>query len=393
MIATYDNVAFDSHHSLDSTMRLRLLISLCFGLALIALVVFLKPVSAGIRPSFSLEYCSWHATDIVLAEVAPGVDAFSVIESWKGQLQPGDVIVIPDLHPVPNAVPISLYPRRTDFFAPDPSGISEQIPAQPFGSRSILFLEKEQGSEPSITPAKPGSRARWRSADLFQEMKTSVIWMDGEQLYTFQQVMNPGPSILMPWDVAFHKMKDRVREIGRVQSEMAKVISTQNSLARAEGLKSYVGSELYEAQQLALSELGKCGPSASKTIREMLDNPAFADEAGELVKAFADAGGESAGDELNNRLKGDLAFWQATAPGLSQGWWNHDPRPHAPLREKYVQTVELIRALDRAHYKPALATATQLGNLWRSLPQLNDLGGLNQMAEECETLAAHLQAD
>jgi hypothetical protein len=125
----------------------------------------------------------------------------------------------------------------------------------------------------------------------------------------------------------------------------------------------------------------------------MLDNPAFADEAGELVKAFVDAGGESVGEELNNRLKRDLTFWQTTAPGLSQGWWNQDPSPHAPLREKYVQTIELIRGLDRAHYKPALATTRQLGNLWRSLPQLNDPSGLNQVVEECEALAAHLQAD
>jgi hypothetical protein len=374
-------------------MRLRLLITLWFGLALIPLVVFLKPAIAGFRPSFSLEYCSWHATDIVVAEVRSEVGTVGVIESWKGQLQPGDVISIPELRPAHNAVPISLYPRITDFFAPDPSGIGEQIPAQPFGSRMILFLEKEQGSEPSITPTKLDLRARWRSADLFKGMKTSVVWIDGGHLYTFQQVINPGPSILVPSDVHFNEMKDRVREIGRVQSEMAKVVSTDDKFARAEGLKPYVRSDLYEAQKLALSELGKCGSSGSKTIREMLDSSAFADEAGELVKAFVETGGESVGEELTTRLKRDLTFWQATAPSLSQGWWNQDARPHAPLRERYVQTLELVRGLDRTHYKPAFGTATQLGSFWRSLPQLNDSSGLNQMAEECEALAAHLQAE
>jgi hypothetical protein len=172
-------------------------------------------------------------------------------------------------------------------------------------------------------------------------------------------------------------MKDRASEIGRIQSEMAKVVSTNDKFARAEGLKPYVRSDLYEAQQLALSELGKCGSSGSKIIREMLDSSAFADEAGELVKAFVEAGGESVGEELTIRLKRDLTFWQATAPSLSQGWRNQDARPHAPLQERYVQTLELVRGLDRTHYKPALGTATQLENFWRSLPQLNDPSGLN----------------
>jgi hypothetical protein len=87
---SYEDVSFNSHPSLDSTTRLRLLITLCSGPTLAALAVFLKPAIASIRSSFSLEYCSWRATDIMLAEVAPGVDVFSVIESWKGRLQLGN---------------------------------------------------------------------------------------------------------------------------------------------------------------------------------------------------------------------------------------------------------------------------------------------------------------
>jgi hypothetical protein len=48
-----------------------------------------------------------------------------------------------------------------------------------------------------------------------------------------------------------------------------------------------------------LNELGKCGPEALTTIREMLSDPAFADEGAELVKEFAVAGGESVAEELN----------------------------------------------------------------------------------------------
>jgi hypothetical protein len=109
-------------------------------------------------------------------------------------------------------------------------------------------------------------------------MKASAVWIDGGQLYAFLQVMNPGPSVLVPWDMSLDKMKDRAREIRRIQLELTKVIAIEDGFARAEGLRVYVSSDVFEAQQLALSELGKSGPKAVATIRKMLSDPAFADE-------------------------------------------------------------------------------------------------------------------
>jgi hypothetical protein len=376
-----------------TTMRVNSLGFFRLWLPLILLGVYPRPAFAGIRPSFALDYCSWHATLIVVVEVTPKDGVFSVVDSWKGGLQPRELISVPELKPAPGAVVISLYPRKTNFFAPDESGISEQIPAHPIGSRIVLFLRKGEGSEASRAGTSAKSPEEWQSADFFNEMKTSVVWIDGGQLYSFQQVMNPGPSILTAWDTSLQKMKDRVMEINRIQKELTEVVGTQDSAARAHGLGPYVRSEMYEAQRLALSELGKCGPSALRTIRGMMDDPAFADEAGELVKAFVEAGGEAVGEELNSRLQQDLAFWQATAPSLSKGWWNQDPTPHAPLRERYMETFQLILGLEHVHYTPALIAATQLANLWRSLPQLNDPSGLNQMVKECDKLVDQLRTN
>ena len=373
-------------------MRLTFLGILRACLTLILLAVCLRPVFPGIRPSFGLDYSAWHATNVVLVEVSPEDGVFAVVESWKGELQPNERITVPELTPFPGAVQVSLYPRRTDFYAPDVSGISEQIPRQPVGSRMVLFLIRGESSEASPTPSDTKSGEKWRPADLFDEMKASVVWINGGQLYCFQQLENPGPSILETMDTSLQKMKDHVKEINRIQQGLLMVVSIGNSGARAEGLKPYVRSEVYESRQLALYELGKCGPSAVSTIRGMLDDPAFADEAAELIKAFVEAGGEAVGEELNSRLQKDLAFWQATAPSLSQGWWNQDAMPHAPLREKYNQTFQLILGLGRTHYLPASVTAKQLGDLWRSFPQLNDPSGLNQMAEACDKLVNHLLA-
>ena len=358
--------------SFSISYRVGLLPTLLFGL--------LHPTLAGIRPSFSLDHCSWHATNILLVELTPKPGVFRVMESWKGDLEAGNTVVVPDLQPPTGAMDISAYPKPFDEI--QNGGLNEQIPAQPVGSRMVLFLKKEVGSS-----------EQWRPADFSGEMKTSAVWIEGAQLYRFQQVMNPGPSVLVPWDMGLDKMKDRVREILRTQLELAKVVAMADSVARAEGLKVYVRSDLREAQQLALGELGKSGPKALPTIREMLSDPAFADESAELVKTFAEAGGESVGEELNRDLQEQLQFWQATGPTLSLGWWNQDPNPHAPLRDRYVQTLELVRALGRAHYRPASNTAEQLGNLWRSLPQLDDPSGLSQMATECDQLVKNLRAD
>lgn len=152
-------------------------------------------------------------------------------------------------------------------------------------------------------------------------------------------------------------------------------------------------SDVYQARQTALAELGRCGPSALETIRAMLGDPSFGDEAPRLVKALVEAGSESVVPELDSRLKQETQFWRITAPSLPRNWWNQDPTPHAPLRERYTLTLQLILGLERTRYKPALNTATDLGNLWRSFPQLNDPSGLDQMAKECDKLAESLRAN
>ncbi len=356
-------------------------VSLFLSAGLVSALLFslVQPSHAAIRPSFSLDYCSWHASDIVLVQVTERPGVFRILESWKGASEPGDALSVPDLQPPASAVGISSYPKQVEDLWR--SKLAEQIPAQPVGSWMVLFLKKGART----------SAEQWEPADQFGNMKTSAVWIDGGQLYTFFQVMNPGPSIFVHWYRSFDRMKERISEIRAVQLEMAKVVANEDLAARAEGLKVYARSDMLEAQQLAVSELAKCGPEAVATIRELLYDPAFNEEDAELVTVFADAGGESVGEELNARLQDQLRFWQAIAPTLPIGWWNRDVTPHSRLSKRYRRTLGLVLALEPLHYRPALATAEQLGSLWRSLPQLNDANGLNQMATECDKLVAALQ--
>lgn len=362
----------------------------CFLLVLLA--ALLIPAFGGFRPSFSLDYCSWNATHIVLAEVTPQDGDFKVIESWKGNLNVGDHVSVPQLKPGPHAIPIALYSNQSRQFQLSGNGDIEDIPRQPVGSHLVLFMRRESEDERPLNAANTTGRPpEWEPSDLFHEIRSSVIWLDGSELYVFTQWMNPGPSLLSKWDKSLTAVQARVAEIIQMQKALNDSVRLRDKSERAERLKPYVHSDAFPARKFAMEQLGKCGPSGLATIRTMLDNPEYAIEAEDLIRAYSEAGGELAGEELSNRLEKELAFWQATGPQLQQGWWNQDAKPDAPLRLRYGQTIQLIRGLKRTHYMPSLTTAIQLRDFWRSLPQLNDPSGLNQLATECDGLIRHLQ--
>lgn len=84
-------------------------VSLAEWLTLLAFVAI--PLDASFRPSFDLDPCSWNATHIVLVQTTANEGVFSVVESWKGDLKPGELLELPEIKPNENAVPISSYPK------------------------------------------------------------------------------------------------------------------------------------------------------------------------------------------------------------------------------------------------------------------------------------------
>ena len=118
-------------------------------------------------------------------------------------------------------------------------------------------------------------------------MNASVLWIDGDQLYCFTQLMNPGPGVLFASRDSEARLRDRVAEIDGIQESMTAAIAVQDGRERAERLKPYVVSDVFPAQQSSLEELGRSGPSAAPTIIGMLDDPTFADEASEFGERAA----------------------------------------------------------------------------------------------------------
>ena len=363
----------------------------------ILLVALSQSCFAMLRALFSLDSASWSAPNIVLVETTPIDGTFRVLESWKGDLSAGSHVVIPDLIPKLNALPISAYPNL--WAPPDRSGIAEQIPRQPAGSRLVLFLRR---NKLEARDAQKSEWVGWVTQAEKDSMKISAVWIDAGATYFFAERFTSGPfslTVLGEYDreekrfepYSEESLKQYVEKVLRVQSEMTAILAEKDGRTRALRLKPYVTSKILPARRQAMEELGKAGSSAVGPIGEMLDDPAFAEQAPELVDAMVKAGGKDVGAELNRRLEQDVAFWMRTGPSLSPGWWNEDPMPSSPLRNRYGQTYRLVYGLDQTGYPGALNTAIRLRDFWRSLPQLDDPSGLSQMAVECEKLIAHLQ--
>ena len=363
----------------------------------IFLLTLTQLTHAGIRPSFRLDSCTWDATHIVLVAATSEGDVFSVVESWKGDLKTGDTLKVPELKPDSDAVLISRYTEGQAFEHTDESGVSGRIPRQPVGSQMVLFLKQHEEKDALSHATNIQASGQWQPASLYGGIKVSVVWIDGGQLFCFQQRMNPGPSALgRCWQrtqMELLALIGRIKEVLQTQDNLARVLRLEDRKARVEQLQAIVyGDVWYGARKEALEGLGKAGPYALPAIQQILHKPPVPYDSRDLIRALAEAAGEDAVNELNRRLQQNLDFWRSTGRSLKNGWWNQDPTPDAPLRVKYDETIELVRALDHKRYRPATLTAVQLRDFWLSLPQLNDPSGLNQMAEECDHLVKHLGA-
>jgi len=383
-------------------------------LSVIACLIWLanaaNPLDAGIRASFGLEGCTWNATHIVLVQTTAAGDVFSVLESWKGDLKPGDLVELPDLKPPENAPSISTYPNSARSDLDGKFGISGPIPRQPVGSRMILFLKKQEESG-------DGKPVKWEPANPSGGMKVSVLWIDGGKGYCFLQWNNPGPSALsqcVQWtarssDVAVVTV--RIHEVLQAQRDLAETLALKNEDVRAERLGRIALGDVYLAQKEAIDALGKCGTVALPQILQVLDKPPGFYDGDDLIRVFVEAAGKGSGSQLHARLQQDVIYWKTVGPTLKENRIEQLVVVGSPLSVKFNETELLVRELDKEHYAPAAQTVAELNDFWVSQPQLydpkwgerdvrNDGGTVLEtsraqsfgLAKQCETFASDMKA-
>lgn len=389
------------------------------SLAGVVIVLAIRAVSvdASFRPTFDLDDCSWNATHILLVQTTAQDGVFSVVESWKGDLKPGDSVDVPELNPDEHAVPISAYSIKEESAFQDKEGITGRIPRQPIRSQMILFLKWREESSTASPSAAVGTGMRWEPASAWGGIKVSVLWIDGGDAFCFRQWNNPGPSMLgrCPWwqadssDVAVFTA--RIREVLQVQRHLAETLALKSADLRAARLGRIALGDVYRAQKEAMNALGKAGIIALPEILQIMDKPPAFYDGDELIRVFVEAAGKDSGKQLHARLRQDLIYWKAIGPTLTEDWSDQLMEPGLPLFVKFNETALLIHELDKERYAPAAQTAAELRDFWVSQPRLYDPkwgerdlrpGGTAleflraesiELADACDAFVRHVRAE
>ena len=349
------------------------------GLAIL-LTIACVPVGAGFRPSFDLDDCSWNATHIVMVQTTPDTAVFSVVESWKGDLHPGDSLAVPELKPDTGAGPISARKKPAGIGSQEMQGAREQIPSQPVGSRMILFLKDKNSGSTTISPSTGNEIAtRWGPVPAFGGMKVSALWIEGRKSFCFRQWMNPGPSVLSecgqlpPASADVAVLIARIQTILQMQKHLTETIAmNDHPEVRAARLGHIALSDVWRARVEALDALGRSGAVALPEILQVMDSSPVPNDSDAMLEALVAAAGGDSGKLLHTRLQQDLIYWRAIGPTLTPNWLDQLVEPGAPLFVKFHETDLLIRELAREHYLPAARTVGELHYFWVLQPRLYD---------------------
>jgi hypothetical protein len=332
------------------------------------------------RPSFMLDHSAWHATDIVIASEGDTVDGnLTVHETWKGHLAPGNALSIPDLDA------FASKEARTIKF-PWKSRNANTPPIILSGRRMILFLKHPV---PIAGKMHNLESAHWQPASFFREMRVSVAWVEQQHVYAFTQIVNPGPSLLMSQGLSEEEMKERVSKIEEIQGALAEIAADANPGERANDAAEYVHSDIQYARKEAFRILAECKAEAVPVLRSLLSDEANSNQCDHIVDALASAGGAELGLEFTELVEEELKFWKARAPFLKVGWWKGtglERKDVSTFRNRYSKILHVLYGLRKMQYEDSIESVRAFRDYWRSLPQLEDKTGLDQMSQTCDAI-------
>jgi len=342
-------------------------------------------LQAGIRPSFRLEATTWRATDIVVVTEGDVIDGnLNVVETWKGTLSPGDAVSIKELGEFATTESRTVKPPWS--FKPE----KEPPPVIVSGKKMVLFLRRSLTSPPDGT-----NKPVWEPASPFKDMNTSVVWVEGQAAYSFQQLMHPGPSELTVLNQPEARIKEIVGGLVHVQKTLDEVAAIPDAAKRAQQVAHLIESDGSFARSEALHILAGCQTHAVPYLRQMLVKSSKPHLTEELISALAAAGGPALGGEFTRMLEAELVYWKAKAPSLPVGWWNNlnlGQAELAELRNRYGKTLRILYGLQQMKSKESESAVRQFRDYWRSLPQLEDKSGLTQMSQACDGLLKALSS-
>jgi hypothetical protein len=101
----------------------------------------------------------------------------------------------------------------------------------------VLFLKKPTDAS-----------EKWQPGNFYNDMNVSVVWLEQGKAYAFIQMMNPGPSLLIPLRLSEAEINAQVTGILQTQTAVTKASSLKNLAQRAQALRPFISSKHYFAR-------------------------------------------------------------------------------------------------------------------------------------------------
>lgn len=354
--------------------------------------------TAGYTAPFDPHRCAWDATHVVVA-FAKSPDTVEIIESWAGDLKPGETIELPDLlwgdgsavelpHIKvsaralgPNIWRLAGVGREAQFPYLDP------VPNRESGVRTVLFLVRRTApGRPGVAAYRPA--ARW--------LEASLVQIEAGRVGTYGQWQgNPGPYTLGGSSMPEADLRRQVSEVARARATFSAALAAGDADMLAAVAARLLQTHPEEFQPLLLDLLERAGPAALPTLRIVVSDDKLWRVHSRAIRALARAGGAEVRPDLARLLAEDVAYWKRVGPGLpvpQPGGTYQYPTPDEGQAQwrvecRLARTEAILAALEPDTLGESRPAVAGLASLWRALPQL---AGRGDVAARCAKLLGEL---
>lgn len=323
------------------------------ALALVLALAAPGGARAAILPSFELHDCANRASHVLVVN-----DKGVVLESWRGDLAPGD------------RVPLDEFKLALEHDVKAPFGEKPEAgPKKVTGKRLVVFLKR--GGSRFGNGQEVGS---WGAADRFGWFNASVAWIEDGHAFGLVQWINPGPQEMSKVGTE-EELKKHVAKVNKARAEeFAKARATKDLGKRAEILGEIVNNYPGFAAE-ALAGLEWCGEDALPALRKIVGKEFAANS--ELLRAYGIMTkiGAPARDDLMKVVTWQLPAWKDQ---LARIEYNAKHGMGLDVDERYWHRLLLVLTANPDAF--ATATAAQqkllrdLRDLWAGHPVLSKLG-------------------
>lgn len=307
-----------------------------------------SPARAELRAEFSWGDCSANATHVVVVD-----DKGKVLESWRGDLEPGDTLPLADF-------------KLTLTHAVGGVATDAAVPKKVSGKRLVLFLLK---NGPFYDAGR--SIGSWSPAHWAGSFDISTVWSEGGYTFTMGKYF----STTSPWQL-LHRGKEadlrkQVAEVGRQVDGVFKKAQAEPDAAKRAAVLAGVLTKYPGFAGRALGGLEWCGEAALPALRTVLRHDRVCEPVTIGVYQTMARIGEPAREDLVELCAGNVEFWTVRGNGL--GLAGTIPPEFVPRHRALLAALENPDAFKNAkgHQRTTLKA---LRDLWAEHEVLSKLG-------------------